>query len=58
LGPDALLGRGATDAIDKGKWTRLYSFMRYSTIGGGSTEVQKNIIADRAIKLPGQARTS
>jgi len=58
LGPDALLARGATDAVDKGKWTRLYSFMRYSTIGGGSTEVQKNIIADRAIKLPGQARLS
>ena len=58
LGPDALLARGATDAVDKGKWTRLYSFMRYSTIGGGSTEVQKNIIADRAIKLPGQSRLS
>ncbi len=29
-----------------------------STIGGGSSEVQKNIIADRAIKLPGQARVS
>jgi alkylation response protein AidB-like acyl-CoA dehydrogenase len=58
LGPDGLVGRGGTDAVDRGKWTRLYSFMRYSTIGGGSTEVQKNIIADRAIKLPGQSRLS
>lgn len=58
LGPAGLLGRGGPDAVDRGKWTRLYSFQRYSTIGGGSTEVQKNIIADRAIKLPGQARVS
>ncbi len=58
LGPAGVLARGGPDAIDRGKWTRLYAFQRYSTIGGGSTEVQKNIIADRAIKLPGQARLS
>jgi alkylation response protein AidB-like acyl-CoA dehydrogenase len=58
LGPAGLIARGGADTVDKGKWTRLYSFQRYSTIGGGSTEVQKNIIADRAIKLPGQARSS
>ena len=58
LGPVGLLARGGPDSVDRGKWTRLYAFQRYSTIGGGSTEVQKNIIADRAIRLPGQARTS
>lgn len=58
LGPAGLLARGGADAVDRGKWTRLYSFQRYSTIGGGSTEVQKNIIADRAIKLPGRSRQS
>jgi alkylation response protein AidB-like acyl-CoA dehydrogenase len=58
LGPAGLLARGGPDSVDRGKWTRLYSFQRYSTIGGGSTEVQKNIIADRAIKLPGRARAS
>ena len=58
LGPAGLLARGGEDTVDRGKWTRLYVFQRYSTIGGGSTEVQKNIIADRAIKLPGRARTS
>ena len=52
LGPAGVLARGGPDAVDRGKWTRLYSFQRYSTIGGGSTEVQKNIIADRAIALP------
>jgi len=58
LGPAGILARGGPDTVDRGKWTRLYAFQRYSTIGGGSTEVQKNIIADRAIKLPGQARLS
>ena len=56
LGPAGGLARGGPDAVDRGKWTRLYSFQRYSTIGGGSSEVQKNIIADRAVKLPGHSR--
>ncbi len=56
LGPAGVLARGGPDSVDRGKWTRLYSFQRYSTIGGGSSEVQKNIIADRAVKLPGHSR--
>src|SRR3954447_7930835 len=52
LGPAALLSRGGPDAVDKGSWTRLYSYQRYTSIGAGTTQVQKNIIADRAIKLP------
>ena len=52
LGPAGLLARGSPDAIDKGTWTRLYSYQRYTSIGAGTTQVQKNIIADRAIKLP------
>jgi alkylation response protein AidB-like acyl-CoA dehydrogenase len=58
LGPAGALTRGGPDAVDRGKWSRLYSFQRYSSIGGGSTEVQKDIIADRAIKLPGRSRAS
>jgi alkylation response protein AidB-like acyl-CoA dehydrogenase len=49
LGPAGLLARGGPDAVDGGTWTRLYSFQRYTSIGAGATEVQKNIIADRAI---------
>ena len=56
LGPAGLLAQGGPDAVDRGKWTRLYAFQRYSTIGGGSTEIQKNIIADRAIAMPGKSR--
>jgi alkylation response protein AidB-like acyl-CoA dehydrogenase len=52
LGPAALLERGGPDAIDKGSWTRLYSYQRYTSIGAGTTQVQKNIIADKAIQLP------
>ncbi len=54
LGVHGALARGGPDSVDRGKWVRLYSFQRYSTIAGGSTEVQKNIIADRAIQLPGK----
>lgn len=49
LGPSGLLAKGGPGAIDGGSWTRLYSFQRYTSIGAGATEVQKNIIADRAI---------
>ncbi|MHB8451081.1 MAG: acyl-CoA dehydrogenase family protein [Mycobacteriales bacterium] len=52
LGPAALLARGGPDAVDKGSWTRLYSYQRYTSIGAGTTQIQKNIIADRAIALP------
>ena len=52
LGPSGLLAKGGPDAIDGGSWNRLYVFQRYTSIGAGTTEVQKNIIADRAIKLP------
>ncbi|HEX2383932.1 MAG TPA: acyl-CoA dehydrogenase family protein [Acidimicrobiales bacterium] len=52
LGPSAVLAKGGPDAIDGGAWNRLFVFQRYTSIGAGTTEVQKNIIADRAIKLP------
>ncbi len=52
LGPAALAAKGAPDAIDGGAWNRLYVFQRYTSIGAGTTEVQKNIIADKAIKMP------
>ena len=52
LGPTAVLAKGSEGAVDGGSWNRLYVFQRYTSIGAGTTEVQKNIIADRAIKLP------
>ena len=51
LGPAGLLAKGGPDAVDGGTWTRLYSFQRYTTIGAGATEVQKNIIAKKALRM-------
>jgi alkylation response protein AidB-like acyl-CoA dehydrogenase len=52
LGPEALYAKPSDRAVENGSWNRLYVFQRYTSIGAGTTEVQKNIIADRAIKLP------
>ncbi|GIU86653.1 MAG: putative acyl-CoA dehydrogenase FadE [Acidimicrobiia bacterium] len=51
LGPTGTILKGAPGAIDGGVWARNYVWQRYTTIGAGPTEVQKNIIADRALKL-------
>jgi alkylation response protein AidB-like acyl-CoA dehydrogenase len=46
------MGKGGPDAVDGGRWARNYPWQRFTSIGAGATEVQKNIIADRAIQLP------
>src|SRR4051794_15436062 len=51
LGPRAIPAKGQPGAVDNGSWNRLYVFQRYTSIGAGTTEVQKNIIADRALKM-------
>ena len=50
--PVGAAAKGGPDAVDGGAWNRLYVFQRYTSIGAGTTEVQKNIIADKAIKMP------
>jgi len=52
LGPAGMLEKGGPDAVDNGSWNRLYVFQRYTSIGAGTTEVQKNILADRSIRMP------
>ena len=52
LGPAGMMAKGAPEAADGGSWNRLYVFQRYTSIGAGTTEVQKNILADKAIRLP------
>jgi alkylation response protein AidB-like acyl-CoA dehydrogenase len=55
LGPEALIppqpspGDGSPDKPD---WQRAYLFARALTIGGGTTEVQKDILARRILGLP------
>jgi alkylation response protein AidB-like acyl-CoA dehydrogenase len=52
LGPDGLRLRGDPRAADDGRWARDELFMRMTTLGAGTTEVQKNILAERALGLP------
>jgi alkylation response protein AidB-like acyl-CoA dehydrogenase len=45
-----------TDTGDLDAWQRLFLFGRAETIYGGSDEIQRNIIATRALGLPRPAR--
>ena len=54
LGPASMLAQGPPYDLDD--WQRLYLFSRADTIYGGSEEIQRGIIADRALGLPRQPR--
>ena len=51
-GPLGILAPGAPDPVAGAHPAHNYPWQRFTSIGAGATEVQKNIIADRAIKLP------
>jgi alkylation response protein AidB-like acyl-CoA dehydrogenase len=55
-GPAGLLARPGGTAYDLDEWQRLFLFSRSDTIYGGSDEVQKNILAERVLGLPREAR--
>ncbi|WP_040833123.1 acyl-CoA dehydrogenase family protein [Nocardia brevicatena] len=62
LGELAMAVRGAAGLVagdndDLDEWQRLYLFTRADTIYGGSNEVQRNIIAERVLGLPREARS-
>ena len=54
LGAPSMVARAAPYELDD--WQRLFLFSRADTIYGGSDEIQRNIIAGRALGLPRQAR--
>ena len=59
LGEIAMTVRGAAGLLadpELDDWQRLYLFTRADTIYGGSNEIQRNIIAERVLGLPREAR--
>lgn len=52
LGPFGQLMPGSSHAIDDGKWGYLHLYSRGRTIAAGSSEIQRNIIAERILQLP------
>ena len=60
LGELAMAVRGAAGLVaedgDLDEWQRMYLFTRADTIYGGSNEVQRNIISERVLGLPREAR--
>ena len=60
LGELAMEVLGAAGMVTEGsalsEWQRLFLFSRADTIYGGSNEIQRNIIAERVLGLPREAR--
>ncbi len=51
-GPFAQLWRGTPRVIDDGQWQHAWLMARAMTIASGTSEVQRNIIAQRLLGLP------
>ncbi len=52
LGPYGLLEHGSPRAIDDGRWAHDLLWARAGTIYAGTSEIQRNIIAERVLGLP------
>ncbi|HEY8517465.1 MAG TPA: acyl-CoA dehydrogenase [Candidatus Binatia bacterium] len=52
LGPYGQLMPGSKHAVANGHWPHLFLYSRGRTIAAGTSEVQRNIIADRVLGLP------
>jgi alkylation response protein AidB-like acyl-CoA dehydrogenase len=52
LGAQGPLYRGSPQLVDEGFWPREWMFSLGMIIGGGTTQIQKNIIAQRGLGLP------
>jgi alkylation response protein AidB-like acyl-CoA dehydrogenase len=52
MGPEAQLKPGEEGAPEGGRFERSYRYTVVDSIGGGASEIQKNIIARRGLGLP------
>jgi alkylation response protein AidB-like acyl-CoA dehydrogenase len=52
LGPYALLERGSLGVVENGRWVYRALRARGLTIAAGSSEIQRNIIGERVLRLP------
>ncbi len=52
LGPFGVLEKGSEGAVDNGRWAYQMLQARAMSIGGGTSEVHRNIIGERVLGLP------
>jgi alkylation response protein AidB-like acyl-CoA dehydrogenase len=52
MGDYAMLARGDSHALDRAYWPYEWMFSLGLVIGGGTSHIQKNIIAERGLKMP------
>jgi alkylation response protein AidB-like acyl-CoA dehydrogenase len=52
LGEDGLVMWDDASAVDHGRWARAMLWSRAASIAGGTSEIQRNIIAERILGLP------
>ena len=55
-GPDGMVGLQNSDAEELDVWHWSYLFSRALTIGGGTSEIQRNIIGEQLLGLPREPR--
>ena len=56
LGNYGLLARTAAHVVDRGLWPYEFMFTLGLIIGGGTSQIQKNIISERGLGMPREAR--
>ena len=57
-GTQGLEVKGSVDAVQRGRWQHGYLSTRASTIGAGTSEIQRNIISEKVLGLPADPATA